>query len=332
MIRTSLLACLLAHAIGAQTLVSGGGTALQDAVDAASPGDVLLVSAGSYSGLVTQKGVTVVCDPGVTISRFDAAVLRIENVPAGQTFMLRGATIMPSHPQTELGWINGCAGTVILENVVPSFTIRTHIIQNCAQVALHEVTGNVTAFSSNVSLVDCTTSISAGGSRVSMSGGTTNLVSALNCDTFFAGDVSVTGVIFNLSGGTHRHDPDVTSAVPPALDNGAVLITEHLPATSADPFVPGTTANVSTEIGPGQLGAIAIGFPSPVVPTPIGDFWGGNFMISLMSGVAPASGILSTQFNVPATWNPGEKFVLHGVLVDSSGGLRIGPALVTVVH
>ena len=62
--RAGITAFALASALSAQTIVSGGGTAMQLAIYAASLGDTLLVQAGDYFPITIDFGLTVICEPG----------------------------------------------------------------------------------------------------------------------------------------------------------------------------------------------------------------------------------------------------------------------------
>ena len=63
--------------------VYGGGsyTDIQSAVDAAQPGDVVLVMAGYYSGFTLAKPISVI---GVGSAYLLSATLTIQNITAGQ--------------------------------------------------------------------------------------------------------------------------------------------------------------------------------------------------------------------------------------------------------
>ncbi|MBK8978196.1 MAG: hypothetical protein IPM29_20015 [Planctomycetes bacterium] len=49
--------------IRAQTVVTGGGTALNQAIQAARPGDHLIVRAGTYDPLRVDRGLRIDFDP-----------------------------------------------------------------------------------------------------------------------------------------------------------------------------------------------------------------------------------------------------------------------------
>jgi PKD repeat protein len=68
--------------------VPGDFTSIQAAVDAAEPGQVVLIEPGSYSGgVVVQEGISVVGNGGTAVI---LGRLKVENVPIDQTFLARG--------------------------------------------------------------------------------------------------------------------------------------------------------------------------------------------------------------------------------------------------
>ncbi len=99
----------------ATRFVSGGGAALNQAIQQAAPGDRLVVAAALYDPLLADRGLLIECDPGVRLDANFGSQSRIANVPAGQQFTLRGATFLGSPLVISLQ-IDSCAGTVIVEN------------------------------------------------------------------------------------------------------------------------------------------------------------------------------------------------------------------------
>jgi hypothetical protein len=101
-------------------------TWLQTAIDAAAPGDTLLVRSGDYDGIaIVGKGLTVVADDGAVVNcgpdfnSFSA----IRDVPAGQTVTVRGLSFDCYWPissqQVFVGttlMVRDCEGTVWLED------------------------------------------------------------------------------------------------------------------------------------------------------------------------------------------------------------------------
>ncbi|MEM7307882.1 MAG: hypothetical protein AAF682_14480 [Planctomycetota bacterium] len=114
-------------------------TDLPPAIAAASAGDVLIVRAGSYSEAVVGQGITIQADEGALA---DAAGLRIESVPAGESVHIAGLTV-PS-----IAWLSDCDGKVWIEDC--SFTPPGEVvgeaeaavtIHDCADVVLVDTTG-----------------------------------------------------------------------------------------------------------------------------------------------------------------------------------------------
>jgi len=118
------------------TVVSGGGAVLQQAVTSAAPGDTLLVQSGTYSSVVIDKALTVLCDPGVLIAS-NGRALHIHSLPASATVVVRGAEIL-----TSLGFdtmqIDNCAGRVILDQVedVSSYAHGRTTLLGCSGMIL----------------------------------------------------------------------------------------------------------------------------------------------------------------------------------------------------
>lgn len=106
-----LLFALAAPAFAADVIeVPNPAAGIQSAVDAAQPGDVVLIAAGTYEEgvFVVGKGVSLVADGPVFLRR-----LEITDVPAGQTMLVDGFTV-------------STAGTVVTGFEVPL------VVEDCA--------------------------------------------------------------------------------------------------------------------------------------------------------------------------------------------------------
>ncbi len=152
--RRALLALLFAAALPAQRVwvvapVAGTGvdfTAIQDAVNAAVDGDMIVVRAGSYASVsISQKALTLVADGAVY-----GFALEIRDVLATQSVAIHGLT-MTSSTTTPLVILN-CLGPVTLRQC--SFSLF-------APFSTFYVGGSVGG-STQVTLVDCTFSSFAG--------------------------------------------------------------------------------------------------------------------------------------------------------------------------
>lgn len=131
-----LLLSLLASPVTASTWVvddSGGGdfTSIQAAIDAAQPGDVLRVKAGSYAAFTLDRGLSILGEPG--IRPFVAGLSRLQ---AGQT------TGPISIAGLELGSLEvlGASGPVLLDDLEVNGELPAPVgcqgmlIHGCAQV------------------------------------------------------------------------------------------------------------------------------------------------------------------------------------------------------
>lgn len=95
---------------------------IQAAVDAAAPGDLVLVRAGTYANFtLAGKGPSIVGDEGadvIVLGASGANASVVSGVPAGQRALLRGLTFLPPNQIAENTLrITNCAGAVWIENV-----------------------------------------------------------------------------------------------------------------------------------------------------------------------------------------------------------------------
>lgn len=150
-LRLALLAPLLVPALAARGVVtvdaSGGGdfSDLQAAVDAAAPGDLLLVRSGAYSGFaVDGKPLNVVADTGAVVTV--AGTVLVENIAAGTQLTLGGLEILIAPPPvtTQQLRILNCDGAVLVEDTLvrlamdlDTFSLAPLIsVSNAASVSL----------------------------------------------------------------------------------------------------------------------------------------------------------------------------------------------------
>ncbi len=95
-------------------------TSLPAAVASASDGDVLIVRPGGYFSFETQKGITVLAEPGARIVQSVNLInplVRVHDLPAGHTFVLRGLSLSLGLGTSHRLVVDRCAGLVLLESV-----------------------------------------------------------------------------------------------------------------------------------------------------------------------------------------------------------------------
>ncbi len=91
---TGISLVLLSSLEAQQThIVSGATDSLRLTVAGASNGDILLVRSGSYQGFLTDKGMTIRCDPGVVILASPLHSIYVSGIPLGQSFVLEGGDL-----------------------------------------------------------------------------------------------------------------------------------------------------------------------------------------------------------------------------------------------
>ncbi|MCU0866925.1 MAG: hypothetical protein MUC36_24330 [Planctomycetes bacterium] len=111
-LRPAGIVLLLTAALAAQTthIVTGGGAALQNAVQTAAPGDILDVQPGLYGAVVCTKGLRFELQPTaeITAPGLTGNALTLQGLPANEVAIVTG------------GLVRGiaclqCAGTVIFD-------------------------------------------------------------------------------------------------------------------------------------------------------------------------------------------------------------------------
>ena len=118
----SLLLPLLASVALAQTthVVSGGGAALQLAIHAAAPGDILDVMPGSYTPVTATRALRISLRSGAAVivpsqSTFVSAIT-VSSLPAGEVFVVEGGTVAGITA-------SACAGAIVCNRFANSFGI-----------------------------------------------------------------------------------------------------------------------------------------------------------------------------------------------------------------
>lgn len=338
---------LAATAVAQKTWIvdaNGGGQflAIQPAIDAAQPGDVVLVRAGTYDSFIVGKGIAVVGGPGVALtpsSRTSGSV-SVHAVPAGQRAAIReigmsGATVS----------VDGCGGHVHLEGISISFGFSSLAIRNSAAVSLRNISLGTTARfdGSTVAVSHCALmSLTIGSSSVTFADSTCGAAIGAPI-TMESGQLTVAGDRATI---IHAQGPWPAHAI--SANNGTVVVdpqVQLIPTTGRTAI--GGNANVVTRTvpslrvslsqvslattlrAPGALhGLTMVGIPlDRPVTYPFGDLWLGAHLL-IDAGAFPPSGTRSTTLNF-APIPPGFTAVVQG-LVAEPGGVRLStPVVVT---
>lgn len=166
---TIAAALLLAGASLAQSTwivdANGGpGTQFRDlgaAVDAAAPGDRILVRAGRYNALGIGKPLSILGDAGAVVSGGFVFGLRISGIPAGTTLAIRGLELTTVPVGTALV-VSDCPGSVLLENVTCRTRARVASVRDLRMVQC-TADAALEVLDATVALERCTiTSIASG--------------------------------------------------------------------------------------------------------------------------------------------------------------------------
>ncbi|MEM7200546.1 MAG: hypothetical protein AAF628_09795 [Planctomycetota bacterium] len=317
--------------------VSGGGDAIAVAVASAKPGDVLLVRAGSYAGFTVDKGIAILCDPGVqtfAVTHFQSASVFVRDLPAGELFRLRGLTIGRDFYFPGLN-VEDAVGAVYVEDLVtPRVSVKSsaHVSLNGCDVqgdqaaALDIEDSSVCVANSRVATVSflyATPGMSAARSRVSLRGseirgsdGSMPLsvageaVLATDSELVFgagtagatmllvAGDPSLPAVL--ATNGSVRLDPSVQFVGAAAVAGSATIDVRPQPSIDTRGAAAGEVWTVTAHSEVGSTTTTFLGVPLTPLPTPFGDLWVFPWAgLQLDSGVVGPSGTRTFTFTLP---------------------------------
>ncbi len=290
----------------AQTIVSGSGYDLSTAIQAAAPGDVLIVRAGWYWEASINRGITVICDPGVELFAVAPATssLDISNIPAGEAVVWSGGKLTSSFSAPGLLRIAQSSGLIHLDDLELLY-VDIDAADNVTMTELQMNRRNTRAFSdlvirdSNVALLNCTietgraTSIGAVAITATRSNLTlqdTRITTAFDLANNFDHDVialdrgtlSIQGArSFLISrgpmGAAIRTLAGTVILDPSATVRGSVV--GPPPTARILPFVDvrsrpvGTLSTARAVASPGAFVVTLIGLPRPRLALPIGDLW-----------------------------------------------------------
>ncbi len=108
----------------------GAGSHFTDfpaALNAASPGDIVIIRSGTYTPATVSKGIRILGEPGAkfeTGAVFREVPLRIDSVPAGQTCVVDGLTVMGRSGVSVLVLADN-KGNVVLSNLLVTYPSQT---------------------------------------------------------------------------------------------------------------------------------------------------------------------------------------------------------------
>jgi hypothetical protein len=117
-VRTASILCAVTSSLAAQTtwVVSGGGAALQQAINSAAPGDTLDVQAGTYSPITATRGLHIKLRSGAHVGQWPSTstTIVLTSLPATESFVIEGGSL-----GGEIGGFSatGCAGMVVCSGV-----------------------------------------------------------------------------------------------------------------------------------------------------------------------------------------------------------------------
>ena len=349
---------------------TGGGNFvdLPPAVGAASPGDILLVRAGTYSPTAISKGIRILADPGATFAWSRGPSMVVSDVPANQTLVVRGLGI-PLGPFVPDIVVQNNAGHVHLESM--GTFLGVHVL-NSRQVSLYNFrsTGEPLLVRDSTLLasrcdfaasdgvffpvhgVECERSTvtiaestcSGGGNLAGFSTPLGSGIHLISGDVTIAGDASTrisAGVATGAGGvptpailtggGTLNIEQDVT-LVPShggAQISGPAAVTRgRVPSLDASV----TSGNLDTRLyAPGAVrGHTLLSFPqTPPLPTPFGGMWIGFVHLVVDSGNMPANGIRAASTRLPPL-PAGLHVVLQGLVVQPTTVQLSAPIVLTL--
>lgn len=355
-VRAALAASLLATGLCSQTTVSGGGAALQTAITAASIGDTLIVQAGDYDNVLIQKGLTILCEPGVRVLSGSSAPVSMNQIPVGQTGRWFGGELVQNGvvASFRVFFCDGvvevegmtCAGCIINDSPQASFT-------DCNLAGRNQVDNSTATFSKCVLQRTLFCSGAVCSSLEVVDGGTALVTDSVITGppgfVFFPaspgiyindgsiqlsgintivtpGAATIPAVNFGPLGGNVEADPLVT--INGTVANGTVTTTTVTSAATVG-GASGATINVDTYSEPGSFAFSFVGLPLPRVATPFGDLWMTPPVVTVSAGVVPASGVLGGSFVVP-TGAEGEALTFQPASILTNGSIVLGVPTVAV--
>ncbi len=159
-------------------VVQGGGSALQTAINAAAPGDILDVMPGSYAAVTVTRGLRITLRSGARVVvpfQSMAAAITVSALPGGEALVVTGGSVQGIAATACAGAIvcdrmtldnanggssriDGCTGAVTLQQISNSTqpTFGSFEVVNCGQVSFTSCTLPRTSITNaNVTFADC---------------------------------------------------------------------------------------------------------------------------------------------------------------------------------
>ena len=356
--RAGITAFALASALSAQTIVSGGGTAMQLAINAASLGDTLLVQAGDYFPITIDFGLTVICEPGARFLNTPAdPSVNILSLPVGQTVRWFGGEMAAAQPNGEFR-VFFCDGVVAAEGILSEncivndspqtsftncvFTERTLVDRSTVTftsctLQRHQFCAGATCSSLEIqdgtaTLVDSTVigppglaPIFPASAGIYINVGTVRLAGP-GTSVSSGGNPIIPPIVVNGGFGSIEMDPAVLVNGTPS---GAAPTVMTIPSTATTGGASGAVVPFTSYSEVGSLSVTLVGLLSPRLPTPFGEVWLMPPAITVLVGVVPANGSLSGSIVVPATAYA-QAVTFHNVALLTGGNLVIGPPTVAI--
>jgi hypothetical protein len=358
-VRHAYVLALIAGTVTSQQLLvvdSRGGAgshfrSIAPAIAAARPGDHVVVRPGSYTEplLEVDKGIALIGGAGTELRLGNFTGVVVRDIPAGESFRMRGFTLIGPFELTATIDVRGCVGPCAFQQLTGWSGGVGLRVTSCQQVAFRGITAYGAAFtnstvamtlsyvqgtfhgltcSGRVSLDRCTVrcpdpfaqagiQMNSGRLLITRSEVTTNANSG------------VPQPAINALGGEIVLDPTarlVPAFGAPPVQGPATLVTRQFASLDAD--VAGSSVQLELHGIDGSDFVVIATTPAPVLPTPFGDLW-----LAARDHVLVDFGVLRNQVrthnkSIPAApVAPGSTVALQAALLHRTGLSLSTPAV-----